>query len=136
MQFETKIVICVRNELAVWQKLNVASFLAGGIAGVNPEIMGLPYADADGKIYGALIRQPILVFGADPGELQRTLARAGERGVRPHIYTAGMFATGHDAANRAVVAAAKTDQLDLVGLGFIADRRIADKITKGLSLHG
>ncbi len=45
-------------------------------------------------------------------------------------------ATGHDAANRAVVAAAKTDQLDLVGLGFIADRRIADKITKGLSLHG
>ena len=52
------------------------------------------------------------------------------------LYTAGMFATGHDAANRAVVAAAKTDQLDLVGLGFIADRKIADKITKGLSLHG
>ena len=32
MQFDTKIAIVIRTDLEAWQKLNVASFLAGGIA--------------------------------------------------------------------------------------------------------
>jgi hypothetical protein len=36
MQFETKIAVVIRTDLEAWQKLNVASFLAGGIAAAFP----------------------------------------------------------------------------------------------------
>ena len=46
-----------------------------------------------------------------------------------------MFATGHDAANRAVVKAVERAQLDLVGLALRAERKVADKILDGLKFH-
>jgi hypothetical protein len=51
------------------------------------------------------------------------------------VYTEGMFATGHDAANRAVVAALSTAALDLVGLALWGDRKVVDKALDGLKLH-
>nr|WP_280177991.1 DUF2000 family protein [Mesorhizobium albiziae] len=42
---------------------------------------------------------------------------------------------GNDADNRAAVAAVARDDLDLVGLAFRAERKIADKIIKSLRLH-
>ena len=125
----------VRGELQVWQKLNVACFLAGGLVGSYPELAGERYVDASGRSYGCLVRQPVLVFSASTAELTRTLRRAGERGLRPAIYTAALFATGNDADNRAAVRAVATDELDLVGLGLHGERREVDKVTKGLSLH-
>jgi hypothetical protein len=35
MQFDTKIAVVIRTDLEPWQKLNVASFLAGGIAAAS-----------------------------------------------------------------------------------------------------
>jgi hypothetical protein len=46
-----------------------------------------------------------------------------------------MFATGHDADSRAVVAAVPGIDLDLVGLGLHGPRNIVDKIVKGARLH-
>jgi len=135
MRFETKIAIVVRDDLATWQKLNVVSFLAGGLVGVYPELPGERYSDASGRLYGPLIRQPILIFGADPAGLTRALGRARDRGVTPSIYTSALFETGNDDDNRAAVAAVATDALDLVGLAVHADRKQVDKITKGLTLH-
>jgi hypothetical protein len=43
MQFDTKIAVVIRTDLEPWQKLNVASFLAGGIAAAFPECIGEPY---------------------------------------------------------------------------------------------
>jgi hypothetical protein len=136
MRFETKIAIVVRDDLAVWQKLNVASFLAGGLAGSYPELPGERYRDGSGRVYGRLIRQPILIFAASGEELARTLIRAHERNLTVSIYTSALFATGNDTDNRAAVAAVATDALDLVGLAIHADRKDVDKITKGLKLHG
>ena len=50
-------------------------------------------------------------------------------------YTSALFDTGHDAANRAAVAAVATEALDLVGIGLHAERKEVDKVTKGLALH-
>ncbi len=135
MRFETKIAILVRADLAVWQKLNVASFLAGGLVGSHPELAGEPYVDGSGRVYGPLVRQPMLIFAADAAELTRTLERALDAGLRPAIYTKELFATGHDAANRAAVAAVPTDALSLVGLALHAERKAVDKVVKGLALH-
>ena len=135
MRFDTKIAIVVRDDLQTWQKLNVACFLAGGLVGSYPELAGERYADASGRNYGRLVRQPVLVFVAASSELTRTLSRAVERGLEPSIYTFDLFATGNDLDNRAAVGAVPTDGLDLVGLGLHADRRAVDKVTKGLALH-
>src|SRR6185312_727720 len=65
MQFDTKIAVVIRTDLEAWQKLNVASFLAGGIAAAFPGCIGEAYEDSSGTKYLALIGQPILIYGAD-----------------------------------------------------------------------
>ena len=80
MQFDTKIAVVIRTDLEAWQKLNVASFLAGGIAAAFPECIGEPYEDGSGTKYLSLIGQPILIYGADrPALYARARARAGAR---------------------------------------------------------
>jgi hypothetical protein len=136
MRFDTKIVVVLRGDLPVWQQLNMTAFLSSGVAAAAPESIGEPYADADGTPYLAMFGQPAMVFEASADELGRTLERALGRGVVPAVFTAELFSTGHDAANRAAVAAVGRSDLDLTGLAFRADRKDADKITKGLKLHG
>jgi hypothetical protein len=134
-RFETKIVVVLRADLAVWQQLNMTAFLCSGVAAAAPESIGEPYADADGTKYLALFGQPTMVFEATAEELTRTLERALSRHVAPAVFTEEMFSTGHDDANRAAVAAVPRADLALCGLAFRTDRRDADKITKGLRLH-
>jgi hypothetical protein len=136
MQFDTKIAIVVRTDLEAWQKLNVASFLAGGIAATFPECIGEPYEDGSGTKYLSLIGQPILIYGADRTALSRALDRALARGVTPALYTEDMFRTTHDAANREVVKAVARTDLNLVGIATRAERKVIDKIVDGLKFHG
>jgi hypothetical protein len=136
MQFDTKIAVVIRTDLEAWQKLNVAAFLAGGIAASFPACIGDPYEDSSGTKYLSLIGQPILIYGADRAALTRALERALTRGVTPALYTEDMFKTTHDAANRAVVKAVARADLNLVGLALRAERKLVDKIVDGLKFHG
>src|SRR5712671_3169404 len=133
MQFDTKIAVVIRTNLEAWQKLNVASFLAGGIAATFPECIGDPYGS--GTKYLSLIGQPILIYGADRTALTRALERALARNVKPALYTEDMFKTAHDAANRAAVKAVIRAELNLVGLAMRAERKVIDKIVDGLKFH-
>jgi hypothetical protein len=45
MEFDTKIVVILRDDLASWQKLNVTAFTISGIAGTE-QIVGENYVDA------------------------------------------------------------------------------------------
>ena len=135
MQFDTKIAVVIRTDLETWQKLNVASFLTGGIAAAFPECIGEPYGDGSGTQYLSLIGQPILIYGADRAALSRALERALARNVTPALYTEEMFTTTHDAANRAAVKAVGRGDLNLVGLALRAERKVVDKILDGLKFH-
>jgi len=134
MQFDTKIAVLVRDDLATWQRLNVTAFLASGIA-ANPELLGAPYVDADDTRYLPMLRQPVLVFEGSKEVLSAAHQRAVRRGLPAAVYTFDMFATGHDEANRAVVRAVPGDQLDLVGLAVHGSRTAVDKVLKGATLH-
>jgi hypothetical protein len=134
MRFDTKIVVIVRDDLEIWQRLNVTAFLASGIA-ANPDLLGEPYADADGTRYLPLLRQPVLVLAAGKEVITAARERAVRRGLPTAVYTADMFATTHDEANRAVVAAVRGADLDLVGVAVHGPRNAVDKITKGAALH-
>jgi|SRR5581483_257397 len=135
MQLDTKIALVIRSDLQAWQKLNVAAFLAGGIAAAFPECVGSAYADASGNAYHALIGQPILIYGGDGAALTRALDRALARDVKAAVYTEDMFKTTHDAANREVVKAVQRNDLNLVGLAFRAERKVIDKVVDGLKFH-
>ncbi len=76
--FDTKIAIVVRDDLAVWQKLNVTAFLTSGIVGATPGLLGAPYEDAAGNSYHPLAIQPMIVLAADAGRSRRSIsARCG-----------------------------------------------------------
>jgi hypothetical protein len=134
-QFDTKIAVVLREDLAVWQKANVTAFLVSGIAGTAPETIGEPYVDGSGNRYLPMFRQPVLVYAADAAGLRRAYERAQSREVELAIYTHELFATGHDAANRAAVAAVPESELDLVGLAVRADRKLVDRIVDKLHAH-
>ena len=134
MTFDTKIAVIVREDLAVWQKLNVTAFTISGIAGTQ-NLMGEPYEDADGQQYLPMIVQPIMIYEASADKLRNVYNRAVSREVKFAIYTEDLFSTPDDVANRAAVKAVSGAELNLVGLAMRAERKLIDKITKGISFH-
>ena len=135
MQFDTKITVLLRDDLAPWQRLNVTAFLVSGVAAANPDLIGAPYEDADGVGYLPMFRQPVMVFEGGKEVVTAAHARALARAVPMSLFTSDLFATGHDDANRAAVRAVPTADLDLVGLALHAGRNVADKVLKGARLH-
>jgi hypothetical protein len=135
VRFETKIAVVLREDLAVWQKVNVAAFLVSGIAATVPDIVGEPYVDGSGSSYLPMFRQPVLVFTADADAIRRAYERARDRGVELAVFTDELFATGHDAANRAAVAAVPSEELDLVGIAMHGERKLVDKVVDKLRPH-
>jgi hypothetical protein len=133
--FDTKIAVVVRDDLETWQRLNVTAFLASGIAAAHPQLVGEPYADADGTPYLPLLGMPVLVFAAGKEAITAARERAVRRQLALAVYTSDMFRTGHDAANRTVVQAVAGDDLDLVGLAVHGPRNAVDKVVKGCVLH-
>lgn len=135
--FDTKVAVIVRDDLASWQRLNVCAFLISGVtAAAGPEAIGEPYLDADGNPYLPLLVQPVLVFEAPAEKLGTVRERAERRQVPIALYTMEMFATGHDAANRAAVRAVAAADLDLAGIALRAPHRDADAVLRGLRRHG
>jgi hypothetical protein len=136
MEFNTKIAIVLLDELAVWQKTNAAAFLISGIATAEANIVGEPYADGSGNHYLPMLRQPVVVYGADSTGIRRAYERAMSRDVEQlSIFTRELFSTPHDDANRAAVAAVPADELDLVGIALRAERKTVDKVLDKLRPH-
>jgi hypothetical protein len=134
--FDTKVAVIVRNDLATWQRLNVTAFLMSGItARAGAMAIGEPYLDADDREYLPLLVQPVLVLTAARSKLHTVRERAQRRDIPLALYTAEMFATGNDADNRAAVRAVETAELDLVGLAVRAPHRDADAVLRGLRRH-
>ena len=134
MEFGTKIAVVVREDLAVWQKLNVTAFVAGGVASVG-ETVGQPYEDADGREYLPMLRQPVFVYSASKDKMRTVYERAIRRGVRLAVYTEELFATNNDDDNRATVRCVSAADLNLVGLAVYGDRKAVDKVVDGLKFH-
>ena len=134
--FDTKIVIILRDNLMAWQELNVTAFLMSGIIAENPRLIGEPYRDRAGHEYNPMSIQPVVVLVGDHATLANAQRRCLEQDVTASAYIEEMFSTGHDAANRAVFAEFAPEDAKLVGIGFRAPKKIADKISKGTKMHG
>ncbi|WP_144877269.1 DUF2000 domain-containing protein [Microbacterium sp. 1.5R] len=136
VRFDTKIVVLLDEGLAAWQELNVTAFLVSGITVSAPGLTGEPYRDGDGIHYLPMLRQPVLIMSASADLLRAVRAKSSSRDdTVAAVYTRELFATGHDAANRAAVAAVGSDDLDLVGIAIRGPRNAVDRMTKGARLH-
>lgn len=134
MEFDTKIKIVLRNDLEMWQKLNVTAFLISGIAGTQ-NIIGEAYQDKDGLQYLPMSQQPIVIHAATSEQLRELLQKAFTKDVVMTIYTEELFKTYNDEDNRAMVAGYKTEELNLVGIGIRGKKNHVDKLLKGYALH-
>jgi hypothetical protein len=135
MTFDTKIAVVIRDDLAVWQKLNVVGFLTSGIVGAHEGLIGAAYEDAAGNTYLPLMIQPLIVLSASAAAINTIYQRALTRGVRFSLYIEDMFETGHDAANRETVRRRTPADMHVVGLALRDDKKLVDKITRGATLH-
>jgi len=135
VRFDTKIAVLLRDDLEVWQRLNVTAFLVSGIGRKAPEVIGEPYADADETEYLSMFRQPVLVFEGSKDALTKSHERALARELPLSIFTIDLFSTNNDRDNRAAVRAVSRDKLDLVGLAVYGPRSAVDKVTKGAHMH-
>ena len=133
--FDTKIAIIVRDDLALWQKLNVTAFLMSGITAANTNLVGEKYIDKEGNIHLPMSRQPVIILTGTANILRNARNRANQRGIPTVAYIEEMISTGHDAANRAVFSEHIPSADNTVGLALRANKKIVDKITKGAKMH-
>lgn len=134
MHFDTKIAVVVREDLLTWQKLNVTAFTVSGIASL-PEILGEKYEDGSGRTYLPMIRQPITIFAASPEQIRAVYDQAVTTDAKLSVYTAELFSTPHDEANRAAVKGQRSEELNLVGMAVRGRKKLMDRLLKGLRLH-
>lgn len=135
IRFDTKIAVLLRDDLEPWQRLNVTAFLVSGLGATVPEVVGEPYADADGVPYLPMFRQPVLIFEGSKETLTAAHGRALTRVLPRAVFTSDLFTTGNDRDNRTAVKAVRTGDLDLVGLAVYGPRNAVDKVLKGARMH-
>ena len=82
-----------------------------------------------------MFRQPVLVFEGDKAVLTAAHERAVRRGLPMAVFTAELFGTGHDEANRAAVAPCRAAELDLVGLARARAPQRRGQDDQGRELH-
>ncbi len=135
IKFDTKIAVVLRDDLPVWQQLNMTAFLVSGIAGTVEGVVGENYEDGSGNRYLPMFRQPVLIFGGNASQLRSVYEHALEQKLRFAIFTEELFSTGNDEDNRAAVKACQSEALKITGIALREQKKIVDGIVKGLSLH-
>jgi len=133
---ENKIVLVIKNDLLIWQKLNVASFLASAIAIQFPDTHGRPFVTASSGEYLPFIKYPILIYKADSeSELDRAFERAKSRQLHIGIYTQELFATRNEEENLFQISRFRDEEQPLVGLAIYGDAKKVSKAIDGLKLQ-
>jgi hypothetical protein len=135
MKFDTKIAVVLRDDLPVWQQLNMVAFLVSGIAGTVEGVVGPDYEDGSGNTYLPMFRQPVLIFGGAAQDLRMVYERALGDNLRFAVFTEELFTTGNDDDNRAAVKAVASDSLKITGIALRDRKKVVDQVVKGLSLH-
>lgn len=82
-----------------------------------------------------MFRQPVLVFSGDAVQMRAAYERARSRNLRFALFTEELFGTGNDSAVVDVVKAVPSEALKVVGLALRDEKKMVDKVLKGLSLH-
>src|SRR5260221_13372714 len=118
MKFDTKIAVFLRDDLPVWQQLNMPAFLVSGIASTNEGVTGENYEAASGNVYLPMFIQPVLIFGGTTEQLREVYERAFFQKMQFAIFTEELFSSGHDGAERNAVKADPRESFKNTGIAL------------------
>lgn len=130
-----KLAVAVREDLEVWQKLNVTAFVTSGFGSAHPALIGKNYVDGSGIEYLPKLGLPVLIYAADGPAIRRAFDRARGRDLAVSVYTDELFRTGNDVDNRAAVAAVSTADLVIAGFAAAGEAKQVDKAFDKLRFH-
>lgn len=130
-----KIAVAVRDDLEVWQKLNVTAFVTSGLGTTFPDLIGEVYVDGSDVEYLPKLGLPCLIYAGDGAGVRRAFDRARGRELAISVYTDELFTTGNDVDNRAAVAAVATDDLTIAGFAVAGEAKQVDKAFDKLKFH-
>lgn len=134
--YDKKVAIAIKGDLLPWQKLNVVSFLASGIAIQFPETHGKAFVTADKAEFLPFLKHPMLIYRAEtPEKLQRAFRRARDRELVIGVYTEQLFDTRTGEENLAEIASHPADELNLVGIIVYGENKKVAKALDGLKFH-
>ena len=134
--YDKKISIVIKSDLPVWQKLNVAAFLASSVAIRFEETHGKAFVNASGSKYLPFIKHPILIYKADDdSQLRGAFKRAKERELHIGIYTSPLFDTKNEEENLVEISKYTDDEQELAGIVIYGENRKVDKALDGLKFH-
>ncbi len=135
MTYPNKIALVILEDLPMWQKLNIASFLSSSIATAFPETHGKPLRNKSDQ-YLPFIKHPILIYKADNQEqIKRAFNRAKERGLHIGIYTKPLFSTKDEEGNHIEIGKYTDEEQELVGIVLYGENKQVDKALNGLKFH-
>jgi hypothetical protein len=136
MEYENKIAIILKNDLANWQKLNVTAFLASSIAIQFPETHGSSFVNASNSQFLPFIKQPILIYKADTdAEIKKVYNKAKEKSLHIGIYTEPLFSTKSAEENYIEIAKYTDETQVLIGIIIYGETKKVYKALGGLKLH-
>jgi hypothetical protein len=136
MEYENKIAIILKNDLANWQKLNVTAFLASSIAIQFPETHGISFVNASNSQFLPFIKQPILIYKADTdAELRKVFNKAKEKSLHIGIYIEPLFSTKNAEENYIEISKYTDETQVLIGIIIYGETKKVYKALGGLKLH-
>jgi hypothetical protein len=134
--YDKKIAIVIKDDLLIWQKLNVAAFLASAVAIQFPETHGKEFTNSSGSVYLPFIKHPILIYKADTDDqIKRAFIRAKERALAIGIYTKPLFATKNEEGNHIEIGRFTDEGQELAGIVLYGENKKVDKALGGLKFH-
>jgi hypothetical protein len=130
---QSRIALVLREDLLTWQRLNVTAFLSSSLTA--PPVLGETYWDANGRGYGQMFAQPVMVFEASADVLKNALLTALAEKMVVRVFPDVLFTTGNDADNRAAFAKLAPQDMSVAGLALLGGRNRISKLLSGARKH-
>jgi hypothetical protein len=135
MTEQKKVYIVLRADMSLELTLNTAALVSMGLAKSEPDLVGLPVHDADGKRYAGITRVPVIIMKAkSAGKLKTAFENFAEKGVTvvPFFEHSRSLMTYEE--YEASMSRARLDDLELSGFCVIGKSEALKPYLKKFSL--
>ncbi|MEJ2715700.1 MAG: DUF2000 domain-containing protein [Deltaproteobacteria bacterium] len=120
MSEQKKVYIVLRADMSSELTLNTAALVSMGLAKTEPDLVGRPVQDADGKRYAGITRVPVIIMKAkSTGKLKAAFESIAEKGITavPFFEHSRSLMTYEEYETS--MSRARLDDLELSGFGVI-----------------
>lgn len=122
-------VIILNGNLSAGKAANAAAVIALTVGQRHPVLVGTPLIDANQNEYPGLVQMGIPVLAASTLELKTLSQISRQQGLDQVIFPIEGQKTTHYGEFTASVASQKTEELYLLGIAIIGDKKAVRKLT-------